>query len=120
EATARAALSGLARDPGFWFARMPLEIKLGRAMAANGKAARAVADLKARLAEIESRPGYKALAFEARLALGEAELMSGIPAGRTRLVRLEQDAKQRESFRIARLAREALDRKPSALPVQLH
>ena len=114
EAAARAVLSGLARDPGYWFARVPTEIALGRAMAANGKAARAVADLKARLAEIESRRGYTALAFEARLALGEAELMSGIAAGRARLARLEQDAKQRESFRIARLAREALDRKPVA------
>jgi hypothetical protein len=91
-----------------------MEIALGRAMAANGKAAKAVADLKARLAEIESRRGYRALAFEATLALGEAELMSGSSAGRARLSRLEQDAKQRESLRIARLAREALDRKPAA------
>ncbi|HZW90202.1 MAG TPA: hypothetical protein VFF12_14060, partial [Myxococcaceae bacterium] len=120
ESAARAALSGLARDPGFWFARMPNEIALGRAMAANGKAARAVADLKARLADIESRPGYRALAFEARLALGEAELMSGIAAGRLRLARLEQDAKQRESFRIARLAREALDRKSVASATRRH
>ena len=118
EAAARAALSGLARDPGFWFARVPNEIALGRAMAANGKAARAIADLKARLAEIESRPGYRALAFEATLALGEAELTSGIAAGRARLARLEQDAKQREFFRIARLAREALDRKPVVSPTR--
>jgi hypothetical protein len=105
--------------PGFWFARLPSEIALGRAMAANGKAARAVADLKAHLAEIESRRGNRALAFEAKLALGEAELMSGIAAGRTRLARLEQDAKQREFFRIARLAREALDRNPAVSPARL-
>jgi hypothetical protein len=45
--------------------------------------------------------------------------MSGIAAGRTRLARLEQEAKQREFFRIARLAREALDRNPAVSPARL-
>ena len=97
-------------DPDQFQNRTGYRIQLARVMAANGKTAKAIADLRSILADIESRPGYRAFGFRASLALGEAELMAGMAAGRPRLVRLEQEAKSREFFRIARLAREALDR----------
>jgi len=86
--------------------------ELGRAMAARGQTATAISELKRTLAELESKQSYKVVAFEVALALGEAELAAGSAAGRPRLLRLEQEAKANESFRVARLAREALDRKP--------
>jgi hypothetical protein len=78
-------------------------------MAANGQRARAISDLKKTLGEIEATGFYRLFAFEATLALGEAELAAGMPAGRARLVRLEREASSRECFRIARKARGALD-----------
>ena len=53
-------------------------------------------------------------ALNIALALGDAELRARRPEGRPRLLRLEQEASSREYFRIARLARELLDRKPQA------
>jgi tetratricopeptide (TPR) repeat protein len=84
-----------------------------RIAAARGDSARSLRLLRADLAEVESK-GHKQLAFEIALALGDAELRSGRPEGRARLTRLEREAKSREFFRIARLAREALDQKPVA------
>jgi eukaryotic-like serine/threonine-protein kinase len=110
EKAARNALANAEADPGDFLGRASGLIEVGRAMAANGKAPKAIVDLKAILAEIEARRGYRALAFEAALALGEAELTAGVGAGRERMGRLEQEAKQREFFRIGRLAREALNR----------
>ncbi len=109
ETAAGRAVAGYV-DPDQFLERTSFGIELARAMAANGKTAKAIADLKSMLADIESRPGYRALGFEATLALGEAELMAGMAGGRARLMRLEQAAKSKEFFRIARLAREARDR----------
>jgi hypothetical protein len=54
------------------------------------------------------------MAFEAALALGEVELRAGRSEGCARLANLEQDAKSKEFYRVARLAREALDGRPAA------
>ncbi|MGO9066461.1 MAG: protein kinase domain-containing protein [Myxococcaceae bacterium] len=86
---------------------------LMRARAARGESAKAIGSLRADLAEAEGK-GAKLVAFEVALALGEVELRAGRPEGRTRLLKLEQEAKSKEFFRIARLAREALDGKPAA------
>ena len=106
-----AARRGLTDPVREWFMnRVSVEIEIARAMAARGQTTTALAELKRILAEIESRRFYKKLAFDAALALGEAELAAGLPAGRARLVRLEQEARGREFLFIARRAREALDR----------
>jgi eukaryotic-like serine/threonine-protein kinase len=86
---------------------------LMRVRAARGETAKAIASIGSDLAEAE-RKQAKALAFELALALGEVELRAGRPEGRTRLLKLEKEANAKEFFRIARLAREALDRKPAA------
>jgi hypothetical protein len=86
---------------------------LMRVAAAHGETAKAIRVLRADLAKVESE-GNKRLAFETALVLGEVELEAGRPGGRPRLVKLEQEARSREFLRIARLAREALDRKPVA------
>jgi len=59
------------------------------------------------MVDVDAKPGNRRLDFEVALALGEVELRAGRPEGRTRLLKLEQEAKSREFFRIARLAREA-------------
>lgn len=86
---------------------------LSRVAASRGDAAYAIGVLRADLMKTESE-GNKRLAFETALALGEVEIKAGRRDGRARLAQLEQEAKSREFFRIARLAREALDRKPVA------
>jgi tetratricopeptide (TPR) repeat protein/tRNA A-37 threonylcarbamoyl transferase component Bud32 len=90
---------------------------LMRIAAARGESARAIRALQADLARAESKHD-KPQVFEVTLALGDVELMAGRPEGRARLLKLEQEAKSREFFRIARLTREALDQKPvsSAAP----
>jgi len=86
---------------------------LMRVAASRGESAKAIRTLRADLTKAESEKNTR-LAFEAALALGDVELKAGRAEGRTRLAKLEQDAKSREFFRIARLAREVLDRKPVA------
>ena len=86
---------------------------LMRVAATRGESPKAIRVLRADLAKIESEENRR-LAFETALALGDVELKGGHPEGRTRLSKLEQDAKSREFFRIARLAREVLDQKPMA------
>ena len=90
-----------------------------RITAARGDSARSLRLLRADLAEVESK-GHKQLAFEIALALGDAELRTGRPEGRARLARLEREAKSREFFRIARLALEAMDQKPTAAAARSH
>jgi len=85
-------------------------IILLRIAAAHGERTKALAGLRDLLRETESRQ-TKALAFEVALALGETELEMGRPEGRARLRKLQQEARAREFFRIARLAGEALDRR---------
>jgi len=63
------------------------------------------------LGETEHRK-MKALSFEVRLALGRTELELGRPEGRWRLQKLEQEAREWEFFRVVRLSREALERRP--------
>jgi hypothetical protein len=110
----RAAAHALAEAPpgDFWW-HVRGSIELARAMAGSGRTTQAISRLKLNLAELETRH-YKWLAFEAALALGEVELLVGRSEGRRRLLKLEQEAKAREFFRIARLAHEALDMKPAA------
>jgi hypothetical protein len=97
----------------FYEGRVLANTDLMRVRAARGQTPQAIASLRSDMAEVESKVG-KQVAFEVALALGEVELRAGRPEGRNRLVKLEQEAKSREFFRIARLAREALERKPSA------
>ena len=107
ERVARGALAAMGSE---FIDRVPASIEVARAMAANGQRAKAIADLRRILGELEANGSYRLFAFQAALALGEAELAAGMPAGKARLHRLEEEAKSRECFRIARLAREALDR----------
>ena len=86
-----------------------------RVRSARGEAVQAIASLRADLAEAESKHA-KALAFEVALALGEVELGAGRPEGRSRLLKLEQEAKSKEFVRVARLAREALQRNGAPPP----
>jgi hypothetical protein len=92
---------------------------LTRIAAARGESAKAVQKLRAELARVESKH-HTRMAFEVALALGDVELKAGRPEGRARLLKLEEEAKSREFFRIARLAREALDRKPVVAGAQHH
>ncbi|MGO8967961.1 MAG: protein kinase domain-containing protein [Myxococcaceae bacterium] len=87
---------------------------LTRVRAHRGETAEAITSLRADLAEAE-RKKAQVVALKVALALGEVELEAGRPEGRTRLLKLEKEAKSKEFFRIARLAREALDGKPAAL-----
>jgi len=82
-------------------------------VAARGETVKAIASLRSDLAKADSN-GNKFTAFEVALALGEVELRAGCPEGRPRLLKLEQEAKSKEFFRIGRLAREALDARPDA------
>src|SRR5262249_30895739 len=100
----------------FFEARAEYEPKLRtrgilmRTVAARGQSAEAIRMLRADLADAQSRH-HQRLAFEMALALGDVEIKAGRPEGRARLLKLEKDAKSREFFRIARLAREALEKK---------
>jgi hypothetical protein len=89
-------------------------IILTRVAASLGESAKGLRVLQADLARVESEKN-KRLAFETALALGDVELKAGRPGGRARLEKLEQEAKSREFFRIARLARETLDQKPATV-----
>jgi tetratricopeptide (TPR) repeat protein len=86
---------------------------LMRVAAARGETAPAIRALRTDLAEVESKH-HRRLVFEITLALGDAELRAGRVEGRTRLLKLEKEAKSRDFFRIARLAREALQQNPMA------
>jgi eukaryotic-like serine/threonine-protein kinase len=98
---------------GWYDLRVLGDAYLMRVRAARGESGRAIASLRADVAEAEGKH-FKSLAFESALALGEVELLAKRPEGRTRLLKLEQEAKSKEFFRIARLAREALDGKSAA------
>jgi hypothetical protein len=78
-----------------------------RIAAARGEASKAIPALRGFLARTEAKHATL-LSFEVALALGEAELRAGQPQGRIRLLKLEQDARSRECFRLSRLAREVL------------
>ncbi len=110
-----AAVEGLALAQHLqWYVyRVLSNAYLMRVRAARGQTAKALASLRADLHDSESRKTTK-FAFEIALQLGEVELAAGRPEGRPRLLKLEQEAKSRQHFRIARLAREALDGKPAA------
>ena len=86
---------------------------LMRAAAARGESVKALRVLRADLAKVESEKNTR-LAFETALALGDVEIKAGRREGRVRLAKLEQEARAREFFRIARLAREVLDQKAVA------
>jgi hypothetical protein len=90
-----------------------------RAQAARGQSTQAITGLRAQLVEAQKRDA-KAMSFEIALALGDVELRSGRSEGRLRLAKLEEEARSKEFFRIARLAREALDQKGAPSPRHLH
>ena len=110
----RAAIEGraVAHRLEWYNYRVLANAYLMRARAARGESAQAIASLRADLAEAEGKE--KQMAFEVALALGEVERRAGRPEGRPRLLKLEQEAKSKGFFRIARLAREALNGKPAA------
>jgi hypothetical protein len=84
-----------------------VELANGRALAAAGKGAEAVQRLDAVLAEARKH-GYLIYEYQARLALGEAEMKSGkTTAGRTRLAALDQDATKTGFLLVARKAKKA-------------
>jgi len=113
EKAARAAQAE-AQDRGWTFARrLVANTYLMRVGAARAQPDRAIATLRTDLAEAEAKK-MKRVAFEVALALGEVELRAGRPEGRTRLRKLEQEARSKEFFRIANLARGALDWTPTA------
>jgi hypothetical protein len=97
---------------------------LMRIRGARGETTQALSGLRALMTDVDAKPGNRRLAFEVALALGEVELRAGRPEGRSRLLRLEQEAKSREFFRIARLAREAregaLSKAHAAAPAAAH
>jgi tetratricopeptide (TPR) repeat protein len=78
-----------------------------RIAAARGDTSKAIPALRGLLSRLESKHA-RLMGFEVSLALGEAELRAGLPEGRPRLLKLEKEARSRECFRLARLAREAL------------
>jgi hypothetical protein len=93
---------------------------LMRIRAARGETTQALTGLRSLMADVDAKPGNRRLDFEVALALGEVELKAGRPEGRTRLLKLEQEAKSREFFRIARLAREALSKAHAAALAPAH
>jgi eukaryotic-like serine/threonine-protein kinase len=113
EGAERAAVEAraFAQQWGWYDVRVLGNAYLMRVRAARGETAKAIASLRTDLVEAERRSA-KSLAFEVALALGDVELRAGRREGRARLLTLEQEARSREFFRIARLAREALDRYP--------
>jgi class 3 adenylate cyclase/tetratricopeptide (TPR) repeat protein len=88
--------------------RFEFAIAAAKAQSAAGKAssrAEARKSLEATLSEA-TRTGFQAVQFEARLALGEAELESGDKsAGRRRLAALQKDATAKGFLQIARKAK---------------
>jgi tetratricopeptide (TPR) repeat protein len=97
---------------------------LMRVLAARGETASSLTGLRGLVANVDAKPGNRRLEFEVALALGEVEIRAGRPEGRARLLKLEQEAKSREFFRIARLAREAreggLSKAHAAAPAAPH
>jgi tetratricopeptide (TPR) repeat protein len=115
EAAERSAVQAqeAAQWRGIYSVRIIARAYLMRIRAARGETAKAIAGLRADLTEAEGK-GAKSVAFEVALALGDVELREGRPEGRAHLLKLEQEARSREFFRIARLAREALDQHPAS------
>lgn len=113
EGAEEAALAARAKaqSSGYYWGRVFANAYVMRVRAARGETNKAIASLRADLADAERRK-EKALAFMVAFALGEVELRAGRPEGRARLLRLEQEAKSKEFFLDARLVREALDAKP--------
>jgi eukaryotic-like serine/threonine-protein kinase len=112
--SAAVAARAEAQQEGRYTAGVRAQSYILRVRAARGETAKAIASLRAELDEAERKKAFD-LAFEVALALGEVELRAGRAEGRARLVKLEQEAKSKELFLVARLAREALDGKPAAV-----
>ncbi|MGO8967959.1 MAG: protein kinase domain-containing protein [Myxococcaceae bacterium] len=112
EAAEKAAVTAKAgaQNLSWYYERVLANTYLMRIEAARGEAAKAIFNLRGELAEAEGKTA-KLAAFEVALAMGEVELRAGRAEGRARLLKLEQDAKAVKAFRLARLAREALDAK---------
>jgi hypothetical protein len=98
--------------------RLLVAITVARVQAASGGAgaARALKNLEIARAEAQ-KAGRVGLEFEARLALGEVELLLGrLAAGRSRLEDLEKEAKARGFGLLARKAAALLSEKPDLKP----
>jgi eukaryotic-like serine/threonine-protein kinase len=96
------ALEGTDRLPRYMSA-----IVAARVQAANGQIPQALHALQPVLAEA-TKNGYCAVAFEARLALGEIEMHRSPDRARIQLRALARDSRERGFERIARLAQAAL------------
>jgi hypothetical protein len=94
-------------------ARIPSTLVLMRVAATRGETVRAIGGLRALLGELEALQN-RGDALDVAMALGDLEVEAGRPEGRSRLARVEQEARSRGFFRVARLAREALERKPTS------
>lgn len=98
--------------------RVLANVYLMRVRGARSETAHAIASLRADLADAEGK-GAKSMAFEVALAPGEVEVRAGRLERRPRPLKLEQETKAKEFFRIARLACEALDgNSAAATPVK--
>ena len=87
--------------------RFDAELARGKAVSAAGKSAEATKVLEALLAEAKKFQ-YLGYEFQARLALGEAEIKARkTAAGRTRLAALQKDAEAKGYLLIARKALKA-------------
>jgi ATP/maltotriose-dependent transcriptional regulator MalT len=102
--TAEQAIT-LSRQSGNRLARFDAELANARVLTASRKGAEALPRLEAVLAEAK-KYGYLIYEYQARLALGEAEMKSGkTAAGRARLAALDKDATGTGFLLIARKAR---------------
>src|SRR5579859_2027111 len=90
-----------------------LGIAAGRVFAASHQEEEAVRRLRA-VIEKASQRGYLRYELEARLALGEMEMHSGLASGRARLAGLDKDATAKGFLRIARKAHTASSAKQAA------
>ena len=88
-------------------ATLAVSAPAGDCSAASGKGAEALQGLDAVLAEAK-KYGYLIYEYQARLALGEAEMKSGkTTAARARLAALDQDATRTGFLLVARKAEKA-------------
>jgi tetratricopeptide (TPR) repeat protein len=108
-ATAAQRAAALVAESQGLLTRFRVTIAALRVQGLTGEPVSAREGLSTIAAEAADR-GLMALVLEARLALGEVEIATGDPAGKTRLEAVAKDAEQRGMMLLARKAREAIPR----------
>ena len=94
-----------------WMSRVSADIASAQFLAASGNFGKAI-DLLRAAVEKSKKSGFGQLEFEARLALGEAEIKGGhLTTGRAELASLQQDARAKGFLLIARKAAAARKQK---------